>query len=239
MSRNAGIQIRHARACPAGRDKEAACRCHPSYRAEVYDRRAQKKIRRTFPTISAAKAWRGDTATGVRKGTVRASSPITLRAAADSWLEGARDGSIRTRSGDVYKPSALRGYDQALRDRILPDLGGAKLADIRRIDLQDLADRMLAEGFDPSTIRNALLPVRAIYRRAIARGDVSGNPTTGLELPAVRGRRDRVASPAEVARCSRRCPSPTVPYGVRRHMPACAAASSADLTGSTLTSARV
>ena len=41
------------------------------------------------------------------------------------------------------------------------------------------------------------MPLRAIYRRAVSRGDVTINPTTGLELPAVRGRRERIASPRE------------------------------------------
>ena len=58
---------------------------------------------------------------------------------------------------------------------------------------------MLAAGRDPSTIRNALLPARALYRRAIGRGEVSINPTSGLALPAVRGTRDRIASPVEAA----------------------------------------
>lgn len=65
--------------------------------------------------------------------------------------------------------------------------------------MQDLADRLFAQSLDPSTIRNALMPLRAIYRRAVSRGDVTVNPTTGLELPAVRGRRDRIAAPDEAA----------------------------------------
>jgi hypothetical protein len=40
-----------------------------------------------------------------------------------AWLAGAADGSIRDRSGDVYKPSFVRGYEQALRLRVLPVLG--------------------------------------------------------------------------------------------------------------------
>lgn len=56
---------------------------------------------------------------------------------------------------------------------------------------------MLLDGRSASTIRNTLLPVRAIFRRALVRGEVAVNPTVGLELPAVRGRRDRVASPRE------------------------------------------
>jgi integrase len=121
----------------------------------------------------------------------------TLHEAAESWLTGAKAGLVRPRSGDSYKPSALRGYEAALRDRILPDLGGARLSEIRLVDVQDLADRLLAAGLDPSTIRNAIMPLRSIYRRAVRRGEVSVNPTTGLELPAVRGRRDRIASPQE------------------------------------------
>ena len=44
------------------------------------------------------------------------------------------------------------------------------------------------------------MPLRAIFRRAVARGDVAVNPTTGLELPAVRGRRDRIVSPEQAAK---------------------------------------
>ncbi len=44
------------------------------------------------------------------------------------------------------------------------------------------------------------MPLRAIFRRAVARGDIGVNPTSGLELPAVRGRRERIASPNEAAK---------------------------------------
>jgi integrase len=44
-----------------------------------------------------------------------------------------------------------------------------------------------------------VLPVRAIYRRAIARNEIVLNPTAGLALPAVRARRERVARPDEAA----------------------------------------
>jgi integrase len=42
--------------------------------------------------------------------------------------------------------------------------------------------------------------LRAIYRRALQRGEVSVNPTTGLELPSVSGGRDRIATPDECAK---------------------------------------
>ena len=56
---------------------------------------------------------------------------------------------------------------------------------------------MLAEGLSPSSVQTTLLPLRAIFRRAIDRGEVAVDPCAGLRLPAVRGRRDRYASPAE------------------------------------------
>jgi integrase len=157
-------------------------------------------VRKTLPSYSAARAWRADAQRNVRLGALRASQDLTLRQASVTWLQGAREGVIRNRSGDPYKPSVLRGYEQGLRLHVLPALGAHKLGRITTSDLQALVERCQAAGMQPATIRNALLPLRAIYRRACAREGLPINPTTGLELPAVRGRRDRIASPGEAAR---------------------------------------
>ncbi len=65
--------------------------------------------------------------------------------------------------------------------------------------IQDFVDRLVGQGLSPSTVRNTVLPLRAIFRRAVARMEVADNPTKGLTLPAVRGRRDRIARPQEAA----------------------------------------
>src|SRR5579862_7564285 len=65
--------------------------------------------------------------------------------------------------------------------------------------LQDFVDDLLAAGRSATTIRNALLPLRAIYRRAVQREHVASNPTLKLSLPAVRSSRDRVARADEAA----------------------------------------
>lgn len=192
-----GIQVRHSKLCPTRRG--GRCKCKPTYQANVWSAREGKRIFKTFPTLAAAKAWRADAQVALRKGTIRAGSTATLCDIAEAWLEGVRSGAIRNRSGHRYKPSAIRGYEAALVTRVLPELGAGRLSDIRRIDLQDFADRLCAEGLDASTVRNTLMPLRAIFRRALARGDVAVNPTAGLELPAVEGSRDRIASPAEAA----------------------------------------
>ena len=123
----------------------------------------------------------------------------TLREAAEAFLAGARDGSIPDRSGRRYKPATLRGYERALRLRVLPVLGDARLSDIARADVQDLADRLTAEGLSASTVQNTLDPLRKIFDRAVRRDLVVVDPTEGLELRRPDGKRDRIASPAEAA----------------------------------------
>lgn len=190
-----GIVKRHGRRC-ASRDG-GKCNCEPAYQAWVFSKRDNKKIKKSFRSAAEARGWRSDALSALRSGAMRATRPITVKAAWEAWYEAAKSGAIRNRSGDPFKPSAIRSYERAMRLRVLPALGSMRLADVRRPDLQDLADRLLAEGLNPSTIGVSLLPLRAIYRRAIARGELAVNPTTGLELPAVRGRRERFASPAE------------------------------------------
>jgi len=198
MAQLAGIEVRHRTTCATR--SGGKCNCKPAYQASVWSAREGKRLRKTFPTLSAARAWRADAQTAIRRGTLRAPIATTVREAGEALVEGMRSGRIRTRSGDRYKPSAIRSYEAALGDRIFPELGGKRLGDVQRRDVQRLADDLLAEGRDPSTIRNALMPLRVIYRRAVEDGDVSVNLCANLRLPAVRGRRERIASPEEAQR---------------------------------------
>ena len=52
-----GITLRHARGC---RYREGRCTCSPTYRVQVWDAAAGKRISKTFPTITAARRWRQD-----------------------------------------------------------------------------------------------------------------------------------------------------------------------------------
>lgn len=193
-----GIRVRHSRSC-AKHKNDGRCSCTPAYEAAVYSPRDRRKIRKTFASLAAARAWRDEAATAVRQRKLRAPVSTTLSEAAEAWLEGAQQGLIRNRSGDPYKAGVLHSYELVLRARVLKHFGTVKLAAIDRNDVQDFADTLLAEGLDPSTVRNILMPLRVIYRRALQRGEVSVNPVTGIMLPAVRGRRDRIATAAEAA----------------------------------------
>ena len=119
-----------------------------------------------------------------------------LGKAADDWLDGARAGVIRTRAGRAYKPASIRNYERTLRLHVLPVLGTCKLSDVRKVDVQDLVDQLVAQGFEPTTVQCAVLPLRAIYRRAVDRGDLAVNPTSGVTVPKVRRARDRIRIPS-------------------------------------------
>ena len=191
----ASIRTRHGRSCRS-RDGGGRCNCTPSYEAWVYSKRDDKKIRKTFKSMVEAKGWRADAERGVRTRTLRAPTGVTFGQVAREWLEKAERGEVENRSGERYKPSALRGYRRVLSRRILPELGGARLASIERRDLQGLVNRLKTE-FSASTVKNAVMPVRAIYRYALEEYGLEINPTAGLKLPAVKGGRDRIADPVE------------------------------------------
>lgn len=198
-----GVRIRHSRACKSRAG--AACDCTPSFEASAYATRDGKKVRKSFATVADARQWRTAMLKLSDDGGLRAPSATTFREAADLWLEEASRGAIRTKSGDRYKPSALRGYEQALRLRLLPSLAAHRLADVTRADLQRLVAGWQEAGLSPSSIRNTINAVRAIYRSAdlLVDGAIPPSPTIGLRLPAVRGRRERIASPDEATRLLR------------------------------------
>lgn len=192
-----GVEVRHARRCASRAGRR--CNCEPGYRVAAYDAISKRKVSKTFRTLAEARRWRATAQAQVARGVRLAGTPNTLRDVAATFVDAIASGAIRTKSGDTYKPSVVREYERSLRLHVLPTLGAAKLSKIQRRDVQRLADEMLAAGADPSTIRNALKPLQVIFRLAIDDGDVALNPCERLRLPAARGRRERIAAPAEAA----------------------------------------
>ena len=195
----AGIDTRHARSCRS-RGGGGRCNCTPTYQAHVFDNRAKKRIRKTFPSMAAARTWRQDALVALRTGKLMTSRRLTVRQAAEEWLAAAETGVVTNRSGDRYKPSAIRSYRASLRLRVHDELGDRQFAQVTRGDLQRLVDKLVAQKLSPSTVQCSLLPLRAMYRRALALDELSVNPTTGLKLPAIRGGRDKIVTPQQAAR---------------------------------------
>jgi len=200
--RHVGIVVKHRAGCAAldgGR-----CNCRRVYQAAVWSARDAKRIRKHFDSLSEARSWRSESYGRLRRREMRAPSAMTFGEAAVLWLAGIRVGTIRARTGDAYKPSTIRSYELALRGPrdgaggLMGEFGRIRLSELSLDDVQAYADRLLAAGAQPSTIRNAIMPVRVIYRWR--RREVAVNPTLELSLPAVRGARERIADPAEAER---------------------------------------
>jgi integrase len=196
-----GIRRRHSKGCRSrggGR-----CNCAAGWEASVYLAREGKKVRKTFRHEAEAKSWRADAVAAANRGALRpARRDIrTLAAGLREFVDGMKAGTVRPKGRVAYKPNTVRAYERALMNHIEPSrLGRLKIADVRRADVQALADELLAEGLAPGTVSNVLNPVQALYRRLIDRDALTHNPATRLDLPAKgNARPKRIASSAEAA----------------------------------------
>ena len=200
MARPTGITTRHSRRCRS--HGGYGCSCDPSYTAWIWDPRTNGKRYQTFSgkgAKSAAKNWRSDADSALRKGTLSTPSRQTVEQVAGAWLEGAKAGEITKPDGSPYKPSVLRQYEADLENKLLPEIGHIRLSTLHRRDVQRLVDQLRGNGLSGSRIRGALMPLRAICRRALRTDELVVNPTANLDLPAAHGTRNRVASPEEAA----------------------------------------
>jgi integrase len=194
-----GVTPRHSRSCAISRGGER-CTCAPTFQAQVWDSSTGKRPTKTFDTEQDAIDWRSDRRREIREGLFRPGRVVTIRVGLDELFEGMRSGLVRTRSGKRYKASTIRNYEQVADDHLKPNVGSTRVLDLRRADVGRLVGRLMREGLDASTVRNALMPLRVVYRRAIAADEIAVSPVAGVELPAVEGKRLRIAPPAEAAK---------------------------------------
>lgn len=197
----AGIVRRHSPACPALDD--GRCNCGAGYEAWVYLPREGRKVRKTFKRKAEAKAWRADALSAATRGGLHpvAHDARTLATALGEFVDGMGEGTVRPKGREEYKPNTIRSYERALRVHIAPSVvGGLKVRDVQRSDLQQLADELLAAGLSVGTVSNIFNPVQAFFRRAVGRGELAMNPAEGIDLPSGTSQRPtRIASAVEVS----------------------------------------
>lgn len=169
-----------------------------SFRATVFDKRTGKRTNRTFPNLTAAKRWREDATVALRRGEFRVEqSPRVAEALAD-LLDGMSTGRVLNRSGERYRPGTVRTYGYAIRDVLAPKLGHLRLHEVRRRDVQRVANEMRETNASASKITNTIDPLRVVFRRAIREDLITTSPCDHLELPAVRPQRKTALDPAAV-----------------------------------------
>ena len=196
-----GVTKRHSRDCATR--NEGRCDCEAGYQAWVYLAREEKKTYKTFARFDDAKVWRTETLAAANRGTLQLPNrdPRSLAFALQRLIEAMQAGTVRPKNRQRYKPSTVRNYDQHLRRRISPTpLGSMRVSEVRRPDVQDFVDEMLADGLSPSTVKNILNPIQTFYRRAKDREELIHNPTERIDVPSARSRRPRrIASREEAA----------------------------------------
>lgn len=194
-----GIRRRHTRTCPAfaSPDDMAVCACTgtwPHYQAQAgprIDRRTQ-----TFHALQDAVRWASRTRVELDRSGGRVPR---VREAGERFLAAVEAGRALSRSGTAYRASTVQGYRRELRERIYPAIGDKRLDAVTRGDVLALSGGMQGEGLAPTTVRNTIVPLRALYRWAADHDITSKNPTRGLAMPGVSGsRRERFATPQEV-----------------------------------------
>lgn len=168
------------------------------FRAKVYDKNLGQHVAGPWVgSLAEARSWRIDKQAAIKLGRPSSRSNALLAEAMVKFLRDIESGAVSNRSGRRFKPSVCRSYASSYRLYIERELGPVRVDEIRRRDIQALIDR-LKLNHRPSTVRNAVMPLRAYFRWATARDIVPQNPTVGIELPSSDGSRDRVV-PADVA----------------------------------------
>ena len=180
-----GIRVRHATDCRK-RSGAARCNCAATYEAWIATGKRGGKMRRSFKSEAAAKAWRSEAQAAVNRGELQANTAKTVREAAAELTAGMESGAFRNRSGDSYKPSVIRSYELALRLHVLPDIGRSSCRNCAAVTCRHSpiacspADKIRA----PCATRSSPFGSSTAARCGTASVH---EPVRDLDLPAVRG----------------------------------------------------
>ena len=110
----------------APRERAGAVNCDAGWEAFVFSARDGRKVRQHIPDDGAAKAWSADALSGLRRGTYELQAHHC--SSGGRRIDGRHERRSRPHSlGRLYKPSAMRSYEAALRLYIVPALGALKL----------------------------------------------------------------------------------------------------------------
>jgi integrase len=145
-----------------------------------------------YGTKKDANTYLSATLTAMSAGTFVESSPLTVNAYLDNWLEAAARPRVRERT--------FTSYEDVLRLYIRPTLGNKKLSDLRPLDLQGLYSDMQARGLSARTIRYAHSVLASALTQAVKWRMAAQNPAMLVELPRSSRKEMEALSPEDVTR---------------------------------------
>lgn len=195
-TRYQGVFARHQSHCAIA-DKKP-CNCTPGYYGVAWDRARSRTVKtKRMATVDAARNARIDLIKQLEQGTAPISESVRLREARERFVTAAREGRALNKRGKRYKRTAIDNVEECLRVHVEPMLGGKRLADIRRGQVQAIVDE-LTPKLSGSRVRAIVNALRSLYRWAQDRDLVAHDPAALVRLPAMDATPiERVASPAE------------------------------------------
>ena len=113
---------------------------------------------------------------------------MTVKALIDSYLEKHVRPNLRS----------AKSIERRFRKNVTPVIGGLRLADLHRREINRVIDPILKRG-RPVEAARSFEDIRALFRWGVARGDLDSNPMEGMRKPASPQPRERVLSDDEIA----------------------------------------
>lgn len=184
-------------------------------RVRIYDPETGQRREHKFSakTLAEARSVLGEARSeperllAKRGRTVADSDDPTVSEYAAYWLKTYQG---RTESG--IRPQTLSEYRKALEDVVLPRIGHIKLrrlrtshltkliADLKKVKATPKRENELPRFLSNNTIRNHMVPVRAMLATAVDEGAIPSNPSRGLRIGASGPSRNiRGLTPEEIA----------------------------------------
>ena len=162
------------------------------YRTRIFS--GDQRFTRTFTTLAAALAWRAKALEALESGAplpAATSRPPTSHRRRSANVEdacralgaGILAGTVRTRTGTLFKPSVSRKYESMLRLHVVPRLGDVPLSGLSKRDVQAMLDALAAEE-SAETARKALTALRVALRVAERDAYIESSPCAGVRVPA-------------------------------------------------------
>ncbi len=128
--------------------------------------------RRHWETKNDKKAAQDRLAEILKGGDLQITDNRTFEEYGNWWLENCAKGGV--------KASTYQEYEAVLRKHVYPLLGSIRFMEVRRPMIRELIAAKKAEGYEQSTIRNIMAPVRGMFFQAIEDGTTEKNPASRI-----------------------------------------------------------
>ncbi len=126
----------------------------------------------------------------IENGTYCEIKKIRFKDFAKEWVE--------TYAKMKTKPSTLRSYQDTIKKQLVPRFGDYFLHQVSATMMQRFVTERLATGVKGKTVRNDVVVLKLIYKRAFKNGYIRVNPAEYIDLPRIETTEVEILSPEEV-----------------------------------------